>query len=83
MTLNDSLLIYANHDDCLEKRKKKLLHILHIELGHGCKLLQKYEFCKMPSERNKQGKNFQCLLIFLHFFYAFLHWGIFLLIRWC
>ena len=43
-------------------------------------LLQKYEFCKMPSERNELGKNFQCLIFFLHFLRIFAL-GPFLLIR--
>ena len=66
------------HDDCLEKRKKKK-PILHTELGHGGQLLRKYEFCKMPSERNERGKFFSMFDIFLHFFFffAYLHWGLF------
>ena len=89
---DDSLLILANiylyfyendtnevkgsyYDDCLEKRKKQQ-HILHIRLGHSGNLLQKYEFCKMPSERNERGKFFQCLIIFC-IFCTFLHWGLF------
>ena len=64
-------------------KKKKIyiyiyIYILHIELEHGGKLLQKYEFRKMPSKQNERGKNSQCLIIFffLHF-YAFLHWAFF------
>ena len=67
------------HDDCLEKKKKRK-HILHIKLEHGGLLLQKYGFCKMPSERNERGKILQCLIHFC-IFCAFLHWGLFLLIR--
>ena len=63
-----------------KKKKKKKKHILHFELGHGCLLLHKYEFCKMPSERNERGKCFQCLIIFLHFLRIFAL-GPFLLIR--
>ena len=77
------------HDDCLEKKKKKKSkqkkkkkknHILHIELGHGGKLLQKYEFCKMPSERNERGDNFSMFDNFFHFLRIFAL-GPFLLIR--
>ena len=64
------------HEDCLEKKrtkkktkkKQKKKHSLHIELGHGGWLLQKYEFCKMPSERNERRNIFQCLIIIGAFF---------------
>ena len=64
------------HDDCLEKK-----NILHIELGHGGQLLQKYEFCKMPSERNERGKFFSMFDIFFLHFIAHFCIGGFLLIR--
>ena len=40
--------------------------MLHIELGHGGYLLQKYEFWKMSSERNERGKFFEIIDSFLH-----------------
>ena len=60
--------------------RKKTQHILHIELGHGGYLLQKYEFCKMPAERNERGKKFIVWYFFLHFLRIFAL-GPFLLIR--
>ena len=84
MTLDDSLLILAikfftkmmgSYQNDSSQKKKNIyiyiyIYILHIELEHGGKLLQKYEFRKMPSKQNERGKNSQCLIIF--FFFAFL-----------
>ena len=51
-------------------KKKKKKHILHIELGHGGKLLQKYEFLKCRVSEKSEEK-YSMFDIFVAYFAHF------------